>query len=112
MRSPAAAVLRPAALYVRVNGRIVGRGAELIALSNLRSGVWQMGNGTYPTLALVWTGAVNLPNPGTTGSTCNNWTGSASTGVAGFSTTSQTAARWFSTTSTCNHAFRICCVEQ
>lgn len=109
---PASAWLNPAALYVRLDGQIVGTGAELITLSNLRSGIWQAGDGLYPPLAFVWTGAVNLTDLGTIASTCNNWTVSAGTGEVGFSSTAQAPEWWSSTTRGCNEASRIYCVEQ
>ena len=104
--------LDPAELYVRLDGQIVGTGAALIALGNLRSGIWQAGNGVYPSLAFVWTGQVNLTELGMAASTCNNWTSSASTGMAGFSSTTQAPVWWYTTNSTCDHGYRVYCVEQ
>jgi len=114
----AAALLNPQALYVRVDGQIVGTGAELAAFTTLRSGIWQTGSGAYvqpdpDTPSTVWTGSGNPTALGTTASTCNDWTSTVSTvGVAGFFATTQSPDWWGIFTRNCTNAYRLYCVEQ
>ena len=55
----AASLLTPAATYVRVDGQVVGTGAQLVAAGVLPNGLWQHRNGLYLnfTELVVWTGS-------------------------------------------------------
>lgn len=112
--STAAALLNPQALFVRVDGQVVGTAVELAAFTTLRSGIWQTGSGTYVSSpSTVWTGSGNPSALGTTASTCNNWTSTVSTmGVVGTCTTTQIPIWWTIIARNCTTANRLYCFEQ
>ncbi len=113
--APAANALTPGATYVRVDGQIVGTGAELIAATGLPTGIWQHRNGIYlgPNDLLTWTGHNgDLTALGTTAGTCTDWTNPA--GASGGSALAAVAdARWWNfTNQACNlPAHYLICVE-
>lgn len=75
--APAANAITPGATYVRVDGLVVGTGAQLIAGGVLPNGLWQHRNGAYLTSTelAAWTGQNGDLNAlGTTSSTCGDWT--------------------------------------
>jgi hypothetical protein len=70
------AALDAAATYARLDGVVVGTGAE-IASGQLRSGIWQRPDGSYSrgvSSPFAWTGQTDGHAPGTPSSTCNDWT--------------------------------------
>jgi hypothetical protein len=110
-RKAGATVLDANATYVRVDGTRVGTGAQLIAGQDLESGIWQAGNGTYPRVYQAWTGSYQPTSPGTTASTCADWTDpmlkTAELGVVG-----TTIFNWWSGYSTdCGYPSALYCVE-
>jgi hypothetical protein len=75
----AASVLSLTANYVRPDGTLVGTGALIATGQALLSGIWQLGNLQYVDTT-VWIGATSPTAPGTTASTCGNWTDPTQTG--------------------------------
>jgi len=74
---PASDVLDLDADYVRVDGQLVGTGADILA-RNLVSGIWQLGDGSYPRddFSDAWVGSDTPDVVGDAVSTCNDWTSS------------------------------------
>ena len=112
--APAAAALVPGATYVRLDGQVVGTGAE-IAVADIRTGIWQATDGTYPgtNLPFAWTGhAGDLTAIGTLAGTCMDWSSSSGNGGAG--QILQSDARWWDGgTRACNSSnARLICTEQ
>jgi hypothetical protein len=110
-RRSAGALLSTAATYVRPDGVIVGTGAEIRA-GTLRSGVWQMGNGSFGVFNAVVTGTASLMTvPANAAATCNDFTldgtGSASHGSA----PTISSGWWNAATYPC-HFSDIYCIEQ
>jgi hypothetical protein len=111
----AASRLDPTATYVRMDGTLVGTGAQ-IASRNFSSGVWQSADGAYratstsDTYPYAWIGA---PSPGVAGAvteTCGNWTDSAGTGFIGDWT--DASLRWgVLTASPCTRSLSLFCVQ-
>lgn len=106
----AADVIDPVQEYVRPDGQFVGLGSDLIN-ATMATGIWQTSQGVY-LQSLVWTGSTSVTSPGTTTTTCNDWTSTASTqGRAGLS--SYTTGLWFSVANqSCATPWRIYCIEQ
>jgi hypothetical protein len=108
----AADQLDPNATYVRPDGQAVGTGAE-IAAGRLRTGIWQRGNGDYPSGddgIASWTGSSRATDLGTADSTCDDWTnpdGRATSGV--FAQTN--VDFWSSGDSPCREIAHLYCVE-
>jgi len=75
----ASELLDPNANYVRVDGQLVGTGADIIART-IVSGVWQLGDGTYPRddHNQVWVGSDTPDAIGDEASTCDDWTSDSS----------------------------------
>ena len=112
--APAANALTPAATYVRVDGQVVGTGAELIAAGVLPNGLWQHRNGGYlnVTELFAWTGQNgDLTALGTPAGTCNDWTSTASpSGAVGLAAVKD--ARWWNfTAQSCSSSRSLICVE-
>jgi hypothetical protein len=120
---PASSVLIPAASYVRPDGTFVATGAQLASTPadpfagvSLTSGVWQFGNGGYLQsngggLELVWTGQSTITSPGTTASTCGNWTDSTQI-ASGVGAPNWTYNNWWSyQKQTCLFSLPIYCVQ-
>jgi hypothetical protein len=74
---PGAGRIDPAANYVRVDGTLVGTGAQLIAGMRPESGVWQSADGNYATVSWAWTGSGTLSASPPLYGTCNDWTTSS-----------------------------------
>ncbi len=119
---PAAAVLDMASSYVRMDGVLVGTGAEIVAGGQpggiLRSGIWQSADGIYRSAPFTrtWTGGTTPSTPGTVGSTCNNWSTRAATGIQGFHNLSNSQSFHFLTNNTCDDqvtfgAAHVYCVQ-
>jgi hypothetical protein len=111
--------------YVRLDGTLVGTGAEIerdYYTRPLDSGIWQAGDGTYPIAATdgyVWTGTqeVNSPSTGIVFD-CSDWTSSSGgSGTVGtFGIVDQSSPDWWfgAVFSTCDNPLhaRVYCVEQ
>src|SRR5262249_47770640 len=70
----ASSLLSAASTYVRPDGIVVGTGAE-IAAGNLRSGIWQSGNGLYGARIFEFTGTSSISaTPASIADTCSDWT--------------------------------------
>ncbi len=113
---PASATIDPASTYVRMNGQIVGTGAEIIAAGWLQSGIWQHHNGTYLDYyeATVWSGSNgDLTALGTRDGTCNDWTYHGGSPAARISETAFIDSLWWNGwTGTCSNWTRhLICVE-
>lgn len=92
----ASEVLDAGTIYLRVDGTIVGTGAELVAVSKgigkLLTGPWQNGDGTYPEVdsssGYRWLGVpgigAGLDRLGTPQSTCDDWTNTDDTQTGAF----------------------------
>ncbi len=115
----AGSVLAPATSYYRVDGTLVGTGADLTAVTpnslagSLTTGTWQAGNGSYPGGVGTWVGSTSLATIGTNASTCGNWTDPTQT-EGFYGSAGDTTAQWwdpFGSTTTCNTAFWIYCVQ-
>jgi len=112
--APASDVLVTNQDYVRLDGQLVGTGAQIIAGQPM-TGIWQRGDGSYGP-GRVWTGHTDLTNVGSAESTCNDWASTAS--ASGRQGLTQTVRDWFwsFTTRTCSEtgpsAGYLYCVEQ
>ncbi len=109
----AASLLTAGQMYVRPDGQEVGTGAEISA--NLaRSGIWQLGNGSYvPASQRTWTGSLSPSQLGTPATTGNDWTSVAGTGQFGLSGRARSFA-WSQGNATCNAGvitYRLYCYE-
>lgn len=51
---------------------LVGTGVQIATGGSLESGIWQTADGTYRG-GSVWTGQTTLQTPGTSASTCGDW---------------------------------------
>ena len=99
------------AFYVRVDGQLVGTGQDLASLSNLHSGIWQTGSGSYVIVG-VWTGSSGFTFVGTAASTCSNWTSALSeAGIGGLAVTTLSPGWWYFTSRPCTTPQRIYCAE-
>jgi hypothetical protein len=80
-------------VYVRPDGQLVGRGAEIVEAASpgvqgnvddyLHTGIWQTGDGTYlnESDSAVWVGDINITREG--GSDCGDFTAATSAGTVG-----------------------------
>lgn len=124
-QSLGSSVINWGATYVRPDGQVVGTGDDLIGGRQLRSGIWQSGDGTYvpgnmmkadfPDSPFVWSGSM-LPNEAADEmSSCADLTDAESY--------AQPLIGWFATThermwwgnyfpARCQSAYRVYCVEQ
>jgi hypothetical protein len=115
-RAPAAR-LNLTANYVRVDGTLVGTGAELVdsaaGNSRLESGIWQHSDGTYDVSNGVWTGAPSLSDVGSATQTCNDWTdATGTTPIVGESVTVDRAWWLAPNPNPCSYAFYgLFCVQ-
>jgi hypothetical protein len=111
---PAAAVLDPAATYVRPDGALVGSGADL-ARPIVRAAPWLDARAAFdPISFLMWTGAFSPELVSDPGESCNDWR-SGDVGVRGLTGDYGTGSpRWFCTLGlgSCDTPGGIYCVEQ
>jgi len=108
----AAAVLDPAALYVRPDGQAVGTGEQL-ALRQPLTGIWQLADGSYVTFEqgfTTWTGHSERTEPGQATSNCDNWQSTSGSGWVGFATAAGDDF-WFIGSQPCAAANHLYCVE-
>jgi hypothetical protein len=127
--TPAADAIDPAATYVRVDGQVVGTGADLVAVAamtsdQLRSGIWQSGDGSYPfgdpKGAFVWTGGFSLTDMGAYALSCADWTSPSPSGVGRYAAYPfANSSFWYYTNATlnigstsCDQSLYVYCVEQ
>ena len=108
----ASSYLNPSQTYSRLDGVMIGTGAEISAGGTLRSGMWQFGSTLYlTTRGLSWTGAASVSTVGSGASTCSNWTSVSGSGIAG--SAASTDPTWWNTVSaSCNTSRPLHCVEQ
>jgi hypothetical protein len=72
--TPASALLGADVTYVRPDGILVGKGADMADPMGLHSGIWQHSDGSYATTEeQVWSGSLGVDKTGTVASTCNDW---------------------------------------
>ncbi len=117
----AAALLDPTISYYRPDNAFVGTGAAILtnssatAASQLISGIWQSGDGTYDTIGArgVWVGSPTPNDIGTTASTCADWTDPNQTGGMVGTFTLSTSYWWnvFGANLRCTYAESIYCVQ-
>jgi hypothetical protein len=110
----AAAVIDPAATYVRPDGVFVGTGAQVIAL-DMTAGPWVLADGTMVNSAgdvfQIWTGSSDPTHPGTAGLTCSDWqTSGGRATVGGYGYDNYWAWDYYAETS-CAGTGRLYCVE-
>lgn len=109
--STAASLLGAMQMYVRPDGQEVGTGAEIIA-GQARGGIWEFGNGSYPTTYLgAWTGSPGLDQLGSVASTCNNWTDPNQTAGLSGSVLGARTYFWASGPGPCNSQHNLFCYE-
>ncbi|MCE9580078.1 MAG: hypothetical protein K8W52_43585 [Deltaproteobacteria bacterium] len=112
----AAALLDPAATYVRPDGVAVGTGADLIAASAgervLEAAPWQTGGGLYAsTDQEIWSGSATLAGLGNSGTTCSDWAVGANKANTG-QVNATSAAFWSGRSARCDATgVRALCVE-
>jgi len=109
----AASVLDPAKTYVRLDGVVVGTGADLAkGNGRIRSSPWQDSLGAYggASVATVFTGASDPSVLGTPATTCNDWT-NTSTGSGVLGNANRVDLWWNKVTSPCGTS-ALYCVEQ
>ena len=117
----AAALLDPATSYYRPDNVFVGTGATILlnsavgAASQLTSGIWQSGDGTYDTIGAhgVWVGSTTPTDLGTTASTCADWTDPNQLGGMVGDFTLSTSYWWnlFGANVRCSYPESIYCVQ-
>jgi len=97
---------------VRVDGTLVGTGAQLQTTGDLASGIWQTGNGSYRLFA-VWTGTTTMQTAGTTATTCGDWVDPTSTGQVAIGSGSAAAAQewWIEAFVGCGGGAGLYCVQ-
>jgi|CXWL01.1.fsa_nt_gi hypothetical protein len=98
--------------YIRVDGQVVGTGAELMTTGWLRSGIWQTGAGAYVAPFMAWTGSVDMTTLGTATGTCGNWTQGNVSGIVGFPTQTEAPKWWNAGTTPCSGTLPLYCIEQ
>jgi hypothetical protein len=123
---PASDVLDPAATYVRLDGTLVGTGAQLVASSNdafwengfsigatIQTGIWQDAAGGYTAagLFLVWNGARDMLTPALAEDSCDDWTATTGSGLAGIVGRAQSGFWTRGGTDDCTAAAVLDCVE-
>ena len=108
----AASLIDPTKTYVRVDGTLVGTGAQLQTTGDLASGIWQSGNGSYGLFA-VWTGTTTMQTAGTTATTCGDWVDPTSTGQVAIGSGSSAAAQewWIEAFVGCGGGAGLYCVQ-
>jgi hypothetical protein len=112
-KSPAS-LLDAGTLYLRPDNAIVGTGSE-IAQGQLRTGLWQRGNGTYVADIAVWTGSNSIETPCQSGGDqcCGNWTSRLAQKVSQTSIPDAQPTWWTKgPTRNCSQGAEIYCVEQ
>jgi hypothetical protein len=106
----ATAVLDPTQNYVRVDGTLVGTGAQLQTISGLSSGIWQTGSGQYGGF-FVWTGSTMPQMAGTTAGTCGNWMDPTNPGQAELGNPNLIGSWWEANVANCNQGAGLYCVQ-
>jgi hypothetical protein len=89
----ASSLLTPDTTFVRPDGTVVGRTADLLA-NHLTSGIWQQGDGTYIENRSIWTGAASPSSVATAATNCSDWTSTLGEATAGASPA--TGGSWWS----------------
>jgi len=110
--TPAGSALDPGQTYVRLDGVLIGTGAELITQTKLHSGIWQTGAGDYVSSPFAWTGHPDLTGRPSPADTCEEW--QSFFDMAGVGYASATNALWFNggTLPCSTNGVRLYCVEQ
>jgi len=115
----ASSLLTPTASYVRMDGTLVGTGAELAAgPTKIASGIWQSADGVYraqlssTSFPRTWTGSATIGSVGTADSTCGDWTSgdAAKSGFVGEWTLDYNNW-WHVYTTACNTGQTLYCVQ-
>jgi hypothetical protein len=100
---PASGLLSPTVNYVRLDGVLVGTGAQLAAAGPLESGIWQEASGAYRVgggqAGIALTGGLG----GSLTNTCNDWTSLVGTGVTGDFSSTDGGTWWNLGTTDCGH---------
>lgn len=110
--APAVSRFTLAPLYVRPDGIAVGTGIQLAAGETLPSGLWQNAFGTYGNNNSVWTGAATPSVAGSSASTCDDWTSTASASGVGGATTLADATWWAAfSNGVCSQGLKLYCLE-
>jgi hypothetical protein len=81
--SSAASLLSGATNYVRLDGQLVGTGAQIAAVGP--DAYIELNAAGMPQDAATWTGSPSITAPGTADSTCNDWTSGVGTAPNGLS---------------------------
>jgi len=104
-------ILSSTQIYVRLDGTVVGTGAQ-IGAGNLESGIWQQSDGTYLSPVVpVWTGSVRPDVTGTSDSTCVDWANMSTMAAATVGYPNQLSKFWQRTTASCTSTTpRLYCV--
>lgn len=115
----ASSALMPTAKYVRMDGTLVGTGAELAATQTfLASGLWQSADGVYRAQQAdgpyprAWTGSSLVDAVGTAATTCADWTSGAAASMGIVSDFTLSARAWWSLgSSSCERSQSLYCVQ-
>jgi len=111
----AAALLTPTTSYATPDLQLIGSGAQIASGGALETGIWQFGDRTFHHIgggfaAFAWTGSHNMNEPGTKGTTCEDWLTSTSNAIVG---DFQTTVGWWDTRfADCSSAQHLYCIEQ
>lgn len=122
---PASAVLSPTATYVRMDGTVVGTGADLTSASGelaSGAGIWQSADGVYRShqaggpagqiaFPYVWTGTWNIGDMGTDATTCGNWANATLTGMQADWTVTHVSWWRVGGSPACTNAYALYCVQ-
>ena len=106
----ASSLVDPTQTYVRVDGTLVGTGAQLQGTGNLESGIWETGSGQYGYF-LVWTGSNTAQTAGTTASTRGNWADPTSAGAATLGNAQSVSTWWSAASVTCGGGAGLYCIQ-
>lgn len=118
------AAMSDARLYVRIDGSVIGTGANIGTpvigyTPPVRTGRWQLPDFTFasgngpPDLEPVWTGSTGVKTVGTNALTCQNWSSSLATSTAGIGRSIAASNFWLSYASpNCTTSWGLYCVEQ
>jgi hypothetical protein len=108
----ASSLIDPTQNYVRVDGTLVGTGAQLQTTGDLASGIWQTSNGTYGQF-VAWTGTPTVQTAGMTATTCGDWVDSTNTGQVAIGGASSAASGgwWIEAFVGCNGGAGLYCVQ-
>jgi hypothetical protein len=108
----ASSLIDPAQNYVRVDGTLIGTGAQLQTTGDLASGLWQTGTGQYGQFA-AWTGTTTVQTAGTTATTCGDWVDSTNPGqvAIGNAATAASGSWWIEAFVGCNTGASLYCMQ-